>query len=174
MTALRLCLGIVLCGLEGFGSQLRRWRRVGLEPLGPFAPVLVSDQAIYNRLARAAEGMRLFFEQVSGLLTQLFHGMQVQLAAQEGVDPFDVSIGVLVELVPRLLQRGIAPLPVLGRRGREPGLIRPSTRVQIAVPRMDPSWITPAPPQALRPRETARYVQRKCARGPRPSARKAA
>src|SRR5258708_35732154 len=43
-------------------------------------------------------------------LSQLFHGLQVQLAAQEGVEPFDVSIDLLVELVPPLLQRGIAPL----------------------------------------------------------------
>jgi hypothetical protein len=89
------------------------------------------------------------------------------------VDPFEVSIDVLVEVVPRLLQRGIAPLPYLGRVGRELGLIRPSTRIEVQVPWVDPSWITPAPPEAVRPRETARYAQRKCAPGPRPSARKA-
>ncbi len=47
LTALHLCLGIVLCGLEGFGSQLKLWRRLCLEPIGPFAPVRVVDQAIY-------------------------------------------------------------------------------------------------------------------------------
>src|SRR5207244_12488784 len=62
------------------------------------------------------------------LLAQVFHGLQVQLAAQEGVDPFDVSLDVLVEVAPRLLQRGIAPLPFLGRVGREVGLIRPRDR----------------------------------------------
>jgi len=402
LTALHLCLGIVLCGLEGFGPQLKLWRRLCLEPLGPFAPVMVVDQAIYNRLARAAGVMRAFFQQVSGLLAQqlvgledrslapwatqvlaldestldavgrwlpelrgalagdarllagrlsalfdvrrqqwvrvelwqeavanckqqarllveglpvgtlllfdrgylsfpwfdelseqglfwisryanhatmqvrhilyqgdgvldaivwlgtrradrakhavrlvqfyhhgrlhryltnvldpqqlslaevarlyarrwdielafgvlkehlqvsqvwsakwevvqvqlwcglllaqLFHGLQVQLAAQEGVDPFDVSIDLLIEVVPGLLQRGIAPLPGLGQRGRELGLIRPSSRRPIEVPFVDPSWITPAPPEALRSRETARYARRKCARGPRPSAKKA-
>jgi len=401
LTTLHLCLGIVLCGLEGFGSQLKLWRRFCLEPIGPFAPVCVVDQAVYNRLARAAGAMRAFFEQVSGwmgeqlvgreertlapwatqvlaldestldavgrwlpelrrvlpgdprrlsgrisawfdlrrqqwvrvevwqeaganckqqarllleglqqgtlllfdrgylsfpwfdeltertlwwlsryanhatmqvrhilyqgdgvldaivwllvyradraryavrlvqfyqhgrlhryltnvrdpqqlsladiarlyarrwdselafcvlkehlqlsqlwsakwevvqvqiwcalLLAQVFHGLQVQLAAQEGVDPFEVSIDVLVEVVPRLLQRGIAPLPFLGRLGREVGLIRPSTRIEVQVPWVDPSWITPAPPEALRPRETARYAQRNCAPGPRPSPRK--
>ncbi len=402
LRALHLCLGIVLCGLEGFGSQLKLWRRLCLEPIGPFAPVCVVDQAVYNRLERAAGAMRAFFEQVSGwmgeqlegleertlvpwarqvlaldestldavgrwlpelrsvlpgdprllagrisalfdvrrqqwvrvelwqeaganckqqarllleglqagtlllfdrgylsfpwfdelterglwwlsryanhasmqvrhilyqgdgvldaivwlgiyradrakhpvrlvqfyhhgrlhryltnvldpqqlsladiarlyarrwdielafcvlkehlqlsqlwsakwevvqvqiwcalLLAQLFHGLQVQLAAQEGVDPFEVSIDVLVEVVPRLLQRGIDPLPFLGRLGREVGLIRPSTRIEVQVPWVDPSWITPAPLEALRPRETARYAQRKCAPGPRPSPRKA-
>jgi DDE family transposase len=402
LTALHLCLGIVLCGLEGFGSQLKLWRRCCLEPIGPFAPVCVVDQAVYNRLARAAGAMRAFFEQVSGwmaeqlvgledcslapwarqvlaldestldavgrwlpelrsvlpgdprllagrisalfdvrrqqwvrvelwqeaganckqqarllleglqqgtlllfdrgylsfpwfdelsdrglywisryanhasmqvrhilyqgdgvldvivwlgiyradrarypvrlvqfyhhgrlhryltnvldpqqlsladiarlyarrwdielafcvlkehlqvsqlwsakwevvqvqiwcalLLAQVFHGLQVQLAAQEGVDPFDVSIDLLVEVVPRLLQRGIAPLPFLGRVGREVGLIRPSTRIEVQVPFVDATWIMPAPPEALRPRDTVRYAQRNCARGPRPKTKKA-
>jgi hypothetical protein len=402
LSALQLCLGIVLCGLQGFGSQLKLWRCLCLEPMGPFAPVRVVDQAVYNRLARAAGAMRAFFEQVSGalseqlvgledrrlapfaaevlaldestldavgrwlpelrallpgdpgllagrisalfdlrrqqwvrvelwqeavancklqarllleglqvgtlllfdrgylsfpwfdeltelglwwisryanhaslevrhilyqgdgvldaivwlgryradrakhpvrlvqfyqhgqlhryltnvldpsqfpladlarlyarrwdielafdvlkehlhvsqlwsakwevvqvqiwaglLLAQLFQGLQVQLAAQEGVEPFDVSIDLLVELVPPLLQRGIAPLPALGRLGRELGLIRPSTRIQVQVPFVDATWITPAPPEALRPRDTVRYAQRKCARGPRPKTKKA-
>ncbi len=402
LTALHLCLGIVLCGLEGFGSQLKLWRRFCLEPIGPFAPVCVVDQAVYNRLARAAGAMRAFFEQVSGwmaeqlvgledrslapwarqvlaldestldavgrwlpelrsvlpgdprrlsgrisalfdvrrqqwvrvelwqeavanckqqarllleglqqgtlllfdrgylsfpwfdelternlwwisryanhatmqvrhilyqgdgvldaivwlgiyradraryavrlvqfyqhgrlhryltnvldpqqlsladiarlyarrwdielafcllkehlqvsqlwsakwevvqvqiwcalLLAQVFHGLQVQLAAQEGVDPFEVSIDLLVEVVPRLLQRGIAPLPFLGRVGREVGLIRPSTRIEVQVPFVDATWITPAPPEALQPRDTVRYAQRKCAPGPRPKTKKA-
>src|SRR5258708_25231558 len=76
LTALHLCLGIVLCGLEGFGSQLQLWRRLCLEPIGPFAPVLVVDQAIYNRLARAAGVMRAFFEQVSGLMAEQLVGLE--------------------------------------------------------------------------------------------------
>ena len=107
------------------------------------------------------------------LLAQVFHGLQVQLAAQEGVDPFEVSIDLLVEVVPRLLQRGIAPLPFLRRVGREVGLIRPSTRIEVQVPFVDATWITPAPPEALRPRDTVRYAQRNCARGPRPKTKKA-
>jgi DDE family transposase len=106
-------------------------------------------------------------------LAQLFHGLQVQVAAQEGVDPFDVSIEVLVELVPRLVQHGIAPLPALGRIGREVGLIRPSTRMRVQAPFVDATWITPAPPEALQPRASARHAQRKCARGPRPKTTKA-
>ena len=76
LTALHLCLGIVLCGLEGFGSQLKLWRRLCLEPIGPFAPVRVVDQAIYNRLARAAGAMRAFFEQVSDSLSEQLVGLE--------------------------------------------------------------------------------------------------
>jgi hypothetical protein len=402
LSALQLCLAIVLCGLQGFGSQLKLWRLLCLEPIGPFVPVQVVDQAIYNRLERAAGAMQAFFEQVSGwmgeqlvgledrtlapwatqvlaldestldavgrwlpglrrvlpgdprllagrisalfdlrrqqwvrvdvlaeatanckqharemlaeleagvlllfdrgylsfpwfdelterglwwisryanqasvqvrhilyqgdgvldaivwlgayradrakypvrlvqfysrghlqryltnvldpqqlplgevarlyarrwdielafcllkehlhagqlwsakwpvicvqiwcalLLAQVFHGLQVQLAAQAGVDPFEVSIDLLVEVVPRLLERGIAPLPLLVRRGRELGLIRPSTRLRVQVPFVDATWLSPAPPEALQPREKARYAQRKCAPGPRPKTKKA-
>jgi hypothetical protein len=76
LSALHLCLGIVLCGLQGFGSQLQLWRRLCLEPMGPFAPVLVVDQAVYNRLARAAGAMRTFFEQVSGSLSEQLAGLE--------------------------------------------------------------------------------------------------
>lgn len=108
------------------------------------------------------------------LLAQLFHGLQVQLAAQEGVDPFEVSLDLLVQLVPGLLQRGIAPLPYLGRVGRQIGLIRPSTRLKPQVPFVDAIWIRPAPPEVLQPRERARYAQRKCEPGPRSATKKGA
>lgn len=400
LRGLHLCLGIVLCGLEGFGAQLGLWRRVSLEPIGPFAPVRVSDQAVYNRLARANDLMAHFFEQVSAwmrqqlvgwedhtlapfatrvlaldeskldvvgrwlpalqqraagdahvlagrlsalfdvrlqqwvrvdilgeamanckqhapallsnleagvlllfdrgylsfawfdeltqqklwwisryanhvsyqvrhiyyqgdgvldaivwlgayradrakypvrlvqfyskgklhryftnvldpqqlpladlarlyarrwdielafdvlkehlhvgrlwsakwtvilvqiwcglLLAQLFHGLQVQLAAEAGVDPFEVSIDLLVQLVPRLLKQGRAPIPTLLRLGRELGVIRPSSRLEVQVPFVDAGWISPAPPEALLPRVQARYAQRNCEPGPRSKAR---
>ena len=76
LTALHVCLGIVLCGIEGFGSQLKLWRRLCLEPMGPFAPVHVVDQAVYNRLARAAGAMRVFFEQVSGWMSEQLGGRE--------------------------------------------------------------------------------------------------
>ena len=108
------------------------------------------------------------------LLAQLFHGLQVQLAAQEGVDPFEISLDLMVEVVPQLLQRGIAPLPYLRRWGRELRIIRPSTRLRVEVPFIDATWITPAPPEALQPREQTRYAQRKCEPGPRPKTKKGA
>jgi predicted nucleic acid-binding Zn ribbon protein len=96
------------------------------------------------------------------LLAQVFHGLQLELAAQEGIDPFEISMDLLVQLVPQLVQRGIAPLPYLSRKGRELGVIRPSARRPIEVPFVDTSWITPAPAEALRPRDKARSAQRKC------------
>lgn len=100
------------------------------------------------------------------LLAQLFHGLQVQLAIQAGVEPFEISIDLLVQLVPGLLEQGQAPLPTLLKKGEALGVIRPSTRLRVHVPFVDPTWISPAPPEALLPRESVRYAQRKCQRGP--------
>lgn len=60
-----LCLGIVLCFLQGWHAQLDLWRLICTQTLGEFAPIRVCDQAIYNRLERAGEAMRSIFEQVS-------------------------------------------------------------------------------------------------------------
>ena len=44
LRALHLCLGIVLCGLRGFGAQLGLWRLLCMEPLGPFAKQIAKDE----------------------------------------------------------------------------------------------------------------------------------
>src|SRR5881227_2379176 len=61
LSDLHLCLGVLLCGLRGFGPQLAFWRLLSVEPIGSFEPVHLGDQAVSNRLARAA-----------GLMEQLF------------------------------------------------------------------------------------------------------
>ena len=63
-----LCLAILLCFLQGWDAQLQVWRLISTEWLGEYAPVRVCDQAIYNRLQRAAPIMQHLFEQVSGWL----------------------------------------------------------------------------------------------------------
>lgn len=63
-----LCLAIMLCFLRGWNAQLEVWRLIGLERLGSFAPVKVSDQAIYNRIERAAMPLQWLFDHVSAWL----------------------------------------------------------------------------------------------------------
>jgi hypothetical protein len=63
-----LCLAIVLCFLRGWNAQVQVWRMIRDERLGDFAPVPVSDQAIYNRIERAGNAMQGLFEQVSAWL----------------------------------------------------------------------------------------------------------
>lgn len=91
------------------------------------------------------------------LLAQIYHGLQVEIAGQAGVEVFDVSIDLLVRWTPGWLRRGLRPIEQAVRWGREQGLIRPSTRHRIEVPWIDPAWVTPPPVEAVQPRAKVRH-----------------
>ena len=93
------------------------------------------------------------------ILAQLLHALQVSLAWQAGVDPFDVSLHVLVELLPVVAGGQASIVDRLLSEGRFVGLIRPSSRIQRQVPTGDPQhW--PAVPAEPPPPRRARYAQR--------------
>lgn len=71
VSGMRLCVGVILGIVQGWSVQLDVWRWICCEAWGPFAPVRVSDQAIYNRLARLEKPMHLLFAQVSQRLRQM-------------------------------------------------------------------------------------------------------
>jgi Transposase DDE domain len=93
------------------------------------------------------------------ILAQVLHALQAHVALQAEVEPFDVSMHLLVDLLGTMPD---GPTPVIERlvqQGRFLGLIRPSTRMQVIVPAV--------PPHTLRPTLTltdlvrrARYAQR--------------
>jgi hypothetical protein len=97
------------------------------------------------------------------LLAQLVHASQIQLAREAGVDPFEVSMNLLVRCPARLLAAGQQPMRWLSQWGWEIGVMRPSARGRWQAPWIDPGWITPAPADLLVPRERVRHAQRKCA-----------
>jgi len=82
-------------------------------------------------------------------LAQLFHALQMKAAEQEGVDPFDVSLHLLVRHVPRWLAHGLSPLEQIQRHGRAMGLIRPSTRRLPQLPEVSWQDICWPPPDLL-------------------------
>ena len=66
-----LCLwaGLLVCVLRGFGSQLQLWRLLTSHGLWRFPRVPITDQALYNRLARAGTApLEHLFAQVSQVL----------------------------------------------------------------------------------------------------------
>lgn len=99
------------------------------------------------------------------ILAQILHALHLEIAQQAGVDPFDVSMHLLVELLGSQAPQPQALVPSLVARGRFLGLIRPSSRQQVSVPARSPEFIrsqfTGAPPPRL-----ARYAQRN-GNGPR-------
>lgn len=96
---------------------------------------------------------------IAFILAQLLHALQLHVALQAQVDPFDVSMHLLVEL---LRTSPVQPTPIIERlvqEGRALGLIRPSTRLQVVVP--TPSSSAPCPPPTLQDlMRHARYAQR--------------
>jgi Transposase DDE domain len=96
---------------------------------------------------------------VALILAQLLHALQLHVAMQAEVEPFDVSLQVLVDLLGTL---PAGPTPVLDRlieQGRFLGLIRPSTRLHLVVPDLEPSMRCPVPGLHDLKRH-ARYAQR--------------
>jgi hypothetical protein len=93
------------------------------------------------------------------ILAQLLHALQLQVALQAGVEPFDVSLHVLVEVL-GMMPAG--PMPIIAQlvhHGRMLGLIRPSSRLTVVVPEIEPHMLCP-PPLLKDLVRHARYAQR--------------
>lgn len=93
---------------------------------------------------------------VALILAQLLYGLQRHLALVAQVEPAEVSMHVLVEL---LRMRPATPtplLPFLVEQGRTLGLLRPSRRMQVQVPSVCSRSLCPTP-QPPPPRR-ARYA----------------
>lgn len=84
-----LCLwaGLLVCVLRGFSSQLALWRLLSHEGLWYYPRFLVSDEAIYKRLA-ADDGrsMRWLFGQITAVLTERLTPLQEQNLAPFATD----------------------------------------------------------------------------------------
>lgn len=72
------------------------------------------------------------------ILAQLLHALQLHLAMQAWVDPFDISMHVLVELLSITPAGPTSMLDRLLQDGRALGLIRPSRRLKVEVPPIQP------------------------------------
>ncbi len=97
-------------------------------------------------------------------IAQILMGLRQEVAGRAGVDPFDVSMPLLIEWLPRLGDRGEDPIEVLVRYGRSAKIIRPSRRLKTQAPAIPDKDIVPLPPE-LPLERTARHAHRKC--GPR-------
>ena len=95
------------------------------------------------------------------IISQVLQSLRLEIAHKAGVDPFEVSISLLVEYAPQYGYEGRDPVKVFVERGRElgfidlPGIRAPNIPVEAVLP----------PGLALI--RTPRYGNRKC---PRPAA----
>jgi Transposase DDE domain len=95
------------------------------------------------------------------ILAQLFHAFQVELAARADVEPYEVSLDLVIRLTPRLYQQGVDPMGFLLEHGRAMQVIRPSTRFASLAPDV-PLWQIIYPPEEVVLVRPARSAHRKC------------
>ena len=88
-------------------------------------------------------------------VAQVVQALRMEVAIRAGADPFEVSIPLLLEMIPMLARQGDPdPLASLVERGRALGVIRPSRRVTIEVPEVPDGAYTPKGPEATTTRES--------------------
>jgi len=127
------------------------------------------DIELAFKLIKRELGLHLFWSAKPGLLlqqvwavlliAQILHALQLEIAARAGVDPFDVSLSLLVQYLPRWAEVDFLQLVV--ERGRAAGFIRPSRRIRPQTPAVDWQDYVPPPPCLVLTREP-RYAHRRC------------
>ena len=98
------------------------------------------------------------------IIAQIVQALRLEVAGRAGVDPFEVSLPLLVQLLPELMAKGEDPIAILVAYGRRGGIIRPSRRTRVVGPTIDPAELALPPPDLVVAREP-RYARRNC--GPR-------
>jgi hypothetical protein len=107
----------------------------------------------------------VILHQVWAVLTiaQLLQAMRLQIAATAKVDPFEVSLPLLIRYLPMYAARGGDPLAAFAADGMRLGYIRPSRRLRVVAPTIPPEHLVP-PPKELGLVRTPRYAHRNCSR----------
>lgn len=109
----------------------------------------------------------VILHQVWAVLTiaQVIGALRLEIAGKAGVDPFEVSVPLLVEYLPLFLERGEAdPVALFVTQGRRLAFIRPSRRTVIHAPDLPLAQVVPRPPNLVLVRQP-RYAGKDC--GPR-------
>jgi len=100
------------------------------------------------------------------IIAQILHALQMEIAGRAGVDPFDVSLPLLVEYLPRW--NDIDFIGLMLQEGESGGFIRPSRRIRIQPPDIIlADYILPPP--GLVTERTPRYAARKGIHHPPPN-----
>jgi hypothetical protein len=79
------------------------------------------------------------------ILSHIVYALRERIATAAGCDPFEVSVPLVVELLPRLGSPCPLPLEQLVQSGHQLGLLRASPRLVLSVPQVELSCYQPAP-----------------------------
>jgi hypothetical protein len=95
------------------------------------------------------------------LIAQLVQALRLVVAERAEVDVFDVSVGLLLQHLPRYAALYDDPVGAYVADGRLLGFIRPSRRVRITAPTIPKAQLIFPPPDLILTRPP-RYAHRKC------------
>jgi len=95
------------------------------------------------------------------IIAQILQAFRLEIAGRAGVDPFEVSLPLMIQYLPQYAARGLDPIPAFLENARFLRFIRPSTRTIIHAPDIPPDRIVPLPPDLVLERPP-RYAQRRC------------
>jgi hypothetical protein len=100
------------------------------------------------------------------IIAQILQALRKEIAGKAGVDVFDVSMPLLVQMAPRFLAEGLDPIEAFIRNGRFGGMIRPSRRVKLVLPTIDSAAWVELPPETVLERKP-RYAHKIGKGGPK-------
>jgi hypothetical protein len=86
------------------------------------------------------------------ILAHIVYALRERIARASGCDPFEVSVPLLVDLLPRLGSCSALQLEQLVQSGWKSGLLRASPRLVLKVPQVALSCYQPVPPDLPRQR----------------------
>lgn len=79
------------------------------------------------------------------IIAQILQAIRMEVALRADVDPFDVSLPLLIEAFPQFGSQGRDGIVECVRQGRRLGIIRPSTRLRIQAPEISVDLLIPVP-----------------------------
>lgn len=80
------------------------------------------------------------------ILAQIVQAPRLEIGGRAGVDPFEVSLPLLVQDLPQLAARGEDPVALFVEQGRQVEFIRPSRRTRTPTPPITPADLALPPP----------------------------
>lgn len=98
------------------------------------------------------------------IIAQILQAFRFEVAQRVGCDPFEISMPLVVEYVPRWAAAGRDPMQMMLEHGEAMRLIRPSRRTVYEVPEPEQDQVVPLPEDLILVRPP-RYAQRKCRAG---------
>jgi transposase len=83
------------------------------------------------------------------ILAQVMQAIRMEVALRAEVDAFEVSLPILFETLPHWHWHERDGIDEWVRQGRRLGLIRPSTRLRVQAPQIEPAQLLPLPPGTI-------------------------